>query len=169
MRRLQYVFNILGCPIRTSADQGLFAPPRRFSQLTTSFVASGSQGIPHAPLVRFHLFNQVLTGFSTSSGSFFKHLFWLLFPPSTFSWLDYSCFFTSTHFSLLFLSFFLPVLSMNFLSQINLKQRQHNPDSNRNSSLPAPLSKSRPLTGLMSVFLLLFSSGGGYRIRTDDP
>ena len=27
-----------------------FAPPRTFSQLTTSFVASRSQGIPHAPL-----------------------------------------------------------------------------------------------------------------------
>ena len=40
-----------GCPIRTSADHWAFAPPRGFSQLVTSFFASESQGIPHAPLV----------------------------------------------------------------------------------------------------------------------
>ena len=39
-----------GCPIRTSADHGAFATPRRFSQLVTSFLASESPGIPHAPL-----------------------------------------------------------------------------------------------------------------------
>ena len=55
-RLCRYVFNISGCPIRTPADQGSFAPPRRFSQLTASFVASESQGIPHAPLVRFRSF-----------------------------------------------------------------------------------------------------------------
>ena len=55
LRLFHAVFNCIGFPIRTSADQGSFAPPRRFSQLTTSFVASGSQGIPHAPLFRFHL------------------------------------------------------------------------------------------------------------------
>ena len=38
-----------GCPIRTSADLRAFAPPRGFSQLITSFFASESQGIPHAP------------------------------------------------------------------------------------------------------------------------
>ena len=35
------VFNHVGCPIRMSADQFLFADPRGFSQLTTSFLASG--------------------------------------------------------------------------------------------------------------------------------
>ena len=35
----------MGCPIRTSPDQRLFAPPRSFSQLVTSFFASESQGI----------------------------------------------------------------------------------------------------------------------------
>ena len=40
-----------GCPIRISADQGIFAPPRGFSQLVTSFFASESQGIPHAPFI----------------------------------------------------------------------------------------------------------------------
>ena len=39
-----------GCPIRTSADLFAFADPRGFSQLVTSFFASESPGIPHAPL-----------------------------------------------------------------------------------------------------------------------
>ena len=38
-----------GFPIRTSADQRPFAPPRGFSQPAASFFASGSQGIPRAP------------------------------------------------------------------------------------------------------------------------
>ena len=42
-----------GCPIRRSADQRPFAPPRGFSQLTTSFIASVSLGIHHAPLLSF--------------------------------------------------------------------------------------------------------------------
>lgn len=41
-----------GCPIRRSADQRAFAPPRGFSQLVTSFLASESLGIPHAPCIR---------------------------------------------------------------------------------------------------------------------
>ena len=44
-----------GCPIRISPDQWVFAPPRSFSQLVTSFFASESQGIPHAPF-RFRYF-----------------------------------------------------------------------------------------------------------------
>ena len=40
---------VSGFPIRTSADQGPFAPPRGFSQPAASFFASGSQGIPRAP------------------------------------------------------------------------------------------------------------------------
>jgi hypothetical protein len=58
-----YVFNIAGCPIRTHTDQRLFAPPRIFSQLTTSFVVSGSQGIPHALLFHF-LFLSPMTYFN---------------------------------------------------------------------------------------------------------
>ena len=38
-------FSRVGCPIRTFADQVLFADPRDFSQLTTSFIGLGSQGI----------------------------------------------------------------------------------------------------------------------------
>ena len=45
-----YVFNIVGCPIRISADQSVCARPRSFSQLITSFFASESLGIPHTPL-----------------------------------------------------------------------------------------------------------------------
>ena len=39
------LFKLAGFPIRTSADQFVFANPRGFSQLTTSFVAYRSQGI----------------------------------------------------------------------------------------------------------------------------
>ena len=46
----------MGCPIRKSPDQWLFAPPRSLSQLITSFFASESQGIPHALLVTFSIF-----------------------------------------------------------------------------------------------------------------
>ena len=47
--RLRLSFRQPGCPIRTSADQRLFAPPRSFSQLITSFVASRSLGIHRTP------------------------------------------------------------------------------------------------------------------------
>ena len=43
----------MGFPIRTFADQRLFAPPRNFSQLITSFIASKSLGILHTPLLTF--------------------------------------------------------------------------------------------------------------------
>ena len=42
-----------GSPIRTPADLRPFAPPRGFSQLVTSFVASESQGIPRTPFLDF--------------------------------------------------------------------------------------------------------------------
>ena len=41
----------VGCPIRTSAGQWVFAPRRGFSQLVASFVASESLGILHAPFL----------------------------------------------------------------------------------------------------------------------
>ena len=46
-------FRMTGCPIRKSPDQRLFAPTRSLSQLITSFIASESQGIRHAPLLTF--------------------------------------------------------------------------------------------------------------------
>ena len=42
-----------GSPIRTSPDQVLFADPRSFSQLTTSFFAFGSLGILRSLLFSF--------------------------------------------------------------------------------------------------------------------
>ncbi len=42
-----------GCPIRKSPDHRLPAPPQGLSQLVTSFIASGSLGIPRAPLLTF--------------------------------------------------------------------------------------------------------------------
>ena len=41
----------MGFPIRTSPDHRLFAAPRRFSQRTTSFIASWRQGIHRKPLL----------------------------------------------------------------------------------------------------------------------
>ena len=51
------IFNPPGFPIRTSPDQFLFADPRSFSQLTTSFIASGSQGILRSLLFSFSYFS----------------------------------------------------------------------------------------------------------------
>jgi hypothetical protein len=48
-------FTHVGCPIRKSSDQCLFAASRSLSQLITSFIASESQGIRHAPLLTFFL------------------------------------------------------------------------------------------------------------------
>ena len=42
----------MGCPIRKSPDQSLFAAPRRLSQRITSFIASCYQGIHQMPLRR---------------------------------------------------------------------------------------------------------------------
>ncbi len=47
------VFYLTGCPIRTSLDQRLFAPPQGFSQLITSFFASESLGIHRLPFLTF--------------------------------------------------------------------------------------------------------------------
>ena len=46
-----YAFSMVGCPIRTSADQFVLANPRSFSQLITSFFASESLGILHTLLL----------------------------------------------------------------------------------------------------------------------
>jgi hypothetical protein len=44
-------FTVRGSPIRTSADHWVCAPPRGFSQLTTSFLAFTRLGIHRVPLV----------------------------------------------------------------------------------------------------------------------
>jgi len=77
------VFNLTGSPIRTPADQRSFAPPRSFSQLTTSFVISGSQGIPHTPLFCFLLFMRLmLEHFSRSRVTRLLFYFLIFFFPS---------------------------------------------------------------------------------------
>ena len=53
-------FRMTGCPIRKSSDQRLFAPPRSLSQLITSFIASESQGIRHAPFFTFLIHSPTL-------------------------------------------------------------------------------------------------------------
>ena len=64
-----YIFDIPGCPIRTSADQFLFADPRSFSQLITSFFASESLGIPHTLFLTsiFDKYHAYLSSFSQVS------------------------------------------------------------------------------------------------------
>ena len=58
----------LGCPIRISPDQKLFALPRSFSQLITSFISSQCQGI-HPALLMLDLYSwsaaiiALMTGF----------------------------------------------------------------------------------------------------------
>jgi hypothetical protein len=51
-----HVFNMVGCPIRTSADHFLFADPHSFSQLITSFFASESLGILHTLFLTSFIF-----------------------------------------------------------------------------------------------------------------
>ena len=41
--------SVVGCPIQISADRCVFATPRSFSQLITSFIGSQCQGIHPAP------------------------------------------------------------------------------------------------------------------------
>ena len=55
-----YLFKVTGCPIRRFTDQRLFAPPRDLSQLITSFIASESQGIRHAPFFTFLIHSPTL-------------------------------------------------------------------------------------------------------------
>ena len=69
-----------GCPIRRFADLGIFAPPRNFSQLITSFFASESLGILHSPLLTF--FCRGLSCLNPGYGIYFalaRFLFFLCF------------------------------------------------------------------------------------------
>ena len=63
---LQVVSLRTGSPIRTPADHAVFAGPRGFSQLVTSFFASGSLRHPPCALLRFPY------AFSASSRSPFR-------------------------------------------------------------------------------------------------
>ena len=65
----------LGCPIRKSAGHRVFAPLRSLSQLITSFFASESQGIPHAPFSHFVMLFRHL--------SVFEKLLYLVSPSNS--------------------------------------------------------------------------------------
>ena len=99
-----HAFSMIGFPIRTSTDQSLFAAPRSFSQLITSFVVSESQGIPHTLLFASYS--------STVKGYLFRTLM-----------IKYFC-------SLNYLITTTPVMSMNFLEcQTSLLARPESADS----------------------------------------
>ena len=57
-----HTFSMMGCPIRKSTDQLLFAHPRSLSQLITSFFASESLGIPRVPFLTFFYHVRLLLG-----------------------------------------------------------------------------------------------------------
>ena len=62
---------MVGCPIRKSADQRSFAPSRGLSQLITSFIASMSQGIRHAPFLAFS-YSSAIAGTSCTAAHTFS-------------------------------------------------------------------------------------------------
>ena len=90
---------LTGCPIRISADQGIFAPPRSFSQLVTSFVASESQGIPRTLLLDFLVLEfQIVKSISSASPQAGEKWFFVTFD----SWFD--CIIADTSCFLLYVS-----------------------------------------------------------------
>ena len=91
--RITWINSMLGYPIRKSPDQRLFAPPRRLTQLTTSFIDSLSQGIHHMHLVAWSHYlissfrdvkYDLQLVFLFSKISFWRRLFTLL----SFQWTD---------------------------------------------------------------------------------
>jgi hypothetical protein len=58
----------VGCPIRRSPGQSLFAAHRRLSQLTTSFIDSWCQGIHRTPLVALPLHPDFCACFQARTG-----------------------------------------------------------------------------------------------------
>ena len=57
---------LLGYPIRQPTDLGIFAPPRRFSQLVAAFLASIRQGIRRKPFSRLTILLFPLKLFSSN-------------------------------------------------------------------------------------------------------
>ena len=72
-----------GCPIRISGGLWVFAPRSGFSQLVTSFFASESLGIPHAPLClfRYSFFHTTMMACIISGGLFYGYDFRLVLLP----------------------------------------------------------------------------------------
>ena len=66
IRHLTSVVWKMGCPIRKSPDQSLFAAPRSLSQRTTSFFACARQGIHRTPF--WHLIALIADGREPEDG-----------------------------------------------------------------------------------------------------
>ena len=62
-----YSIAVVGFPIRISADQWIFAPPRSFSQLVTSFVVSWCQGILRMLFIAWSVLDLIVTFSVTGS------------------------------------------------------------------------------------------------------
>ena len=88
----------VGFPIQTSADHRIFAPPRSFSQLITSFIGSQCQGI-HPAL----FFAWPSTSIALEASGFILCLLWFV------------CFVSSGHFHDLRC---LPISSCSFLKEL---------------------------------------------------
>ena len=76
----------VGCPIRKSAHQRSFAPTRGLSQLITSFIASVSQGIHHAPLLTFCFAGPVASYADGAARTFCRLTFSTPAPHVRISW-----------------------------------------------------------------------------------
>ena len=72
---------VLSSLIRISADLKIFAPPRSFSQLVTSFFGAMYQGILRKPFVAWSF------SFIYSSLLFFNRKFYYLYSTTLISWL----------------------------------------------------------------------------------
>ena len=109
------VFNHSGCPIRTSTDQSLLAAPRGFSQLTTSFFASRSLGIPRSLFSSFSRESRS-TLHNLPAMQAFRDLSRFACETSVFSQLDLTLVFD---FQTDFFLFFFTSYSLSTLSMIS--------------------------------------------------
>ena len=110
-------FNHTGSPIRTSPDHFLFADPRSFSQLTTSFFAFGSLGIPRSLFFSFSYFVNHMRLLQSHIFSFC--LFWNCSPLRNSKKLE---FLFRLNLFLLLTSLSLSILSMIFIRFVSERE-----------------------------------------------
>ena len=134
-----------GCPIRKSADQLVFANHRSLSQLITSFIASESQGIRHAPLLTFLLMpkkNLLQENFRTPSAYSLEQ--------KTYSFIS------------LLVNFNMSKI-VSFLRRLTVFEHFQNPHTGEEPKKnPSPKKEGRRFTKPSAC-------SGEYRNRTDDP